>query len=272
MQPATESENRARRRSNPRWFWHSAARDPSGGTAEPREGRFVSYPTKRVVGTIADATNAEAAVDALLQAGFEREAIEVLQGERGLHRLDPTGAEHGLLAHFQRRLIQFAGDLEELSLKRFAEDVRAGKLVVMVLAKKRQTRNMAADILNAHGAEYIGYFSRWFWESLDAGRASPAAATVRDPAIGQTYEASAGPVTHLQFQSAAAATVTVAGRAISRAAVVPIRPGVRMLSWKDAHGLPVVHVHDYETGRAFAVVAQRDGSLRNFTGTVRRLT
>ena len=45
-----------------------------------------------------------------------------------------------------------------------------------------------------------------------------------------------------------------------------------MISWKDPHGMPVVHVHDYENGRAYAVVAQRDGSLRNFTGTVRRLT
>jgi hypothetical protein len=271
MQPATTgSETRTRR-----WFWQSAARDPSGGASGSRlheEGSFVSYPTRRVVGTIADATDAEAAVEALLQAGFEREAIEVLQGENGLHRLDPTGAEHGLIAQFQRRLIQFAGDLEELSLKRHAEGLRAGKIVVMVLAKKRHQRNVAADILNAHGAEFIGYYSRWFWESLDARRGR-AAATAHDPGPGQMYEVRvAGPVTHLQFHSGVAATVTVAGRVTSKAAVVPIRAGMRMLSWKDPNGLPVVQVHDYETGRAYAVVAQRDGSLRNSTGTVRRMT
>lgn len=53
---------------------------------------FIPYPTNRVVGTVADARSARAAIDALLQAGFDRQDISILHGEEDLHRLDPTGA------------------------------------------------------------------------------------------------------------------------------------------------------------------------------------
>jgi uncharacterized protein (TIGR02246 family) len=46
------------------------------------------------------------------------------------------------------------------------EDVRAGRFVVMVLAKERSKREVAADILNAHGAEFIGFYGRWAWQGL----------------------------------------------------------------------------------------------------------
>ena len=52
---------------------------------------FIAYPTNRVVGTVGDADKARAAVDALLQRGFEASDIETLHGEDDLKRLDPTG-------------------------------------------------------------------------------------------------------------------------------------------------------------------------------------
>ena len=36
------------------------------------ERGFIPYPTNRVVGTIADAEHADAAVNALMEAGFDR--------------------------------------------------------------------------------------------------------------------------------------------------------------------------------------------------------
>ena len=74
-----------------------------------RPGDFIAYPTNRVVGTIADPAHARAAIEALLRAGVDREDIDILHGEGGLHRLDPSGAEHGFLARFQRTLIRLAG-------------------------------------------------------------------------------------------------------------------------------------------------------------------
>lgn len=128
---------------------------------------FIPYPTNRVVGTIADATNARAAVDDLLQAGFNRDDIDILHGENDVRRLDQTGSEHGFLAQFQRTLLRAAAPVEEHKhLMRHLEDVRAGRFVVMVLAKERNKRDVAADILDAHGAEFVGFYGRWAWEGF----------------------------------------------------------------------------------------------------------
>jgi hypothetical protein len=136
---------------------------------------FIPYPTNRVVGTIADATNARAAIDALRRAGFERQHLEVLHGEADVQRLDPSGAGHGFLARFQRTVIRHAGPVEEYRhLMRHLEDVRAGRFVIMVLAEGREQRTAAADILDAHGAASIGFYGRWAWEGH-----SPVASGVR---------------------------------------------------------------------------------------------
>jgi predicted SnoaL-like aldol condensation-catalyzing enzyme len=134
-------------------------------------GDFIAYPTHRVVGTIGDPKDARAAIEALLQAGFDPKNVEVLHGEKDLHRLDPTGAGHGFLAQVQRTLIRIAGPVEEWAhLRHHVEDVRAGRFVVMVLAKERDKRDVAADILNSHGAEFVGFYGRWAYHSLDAER------------------------------------------------------------------------------------------------------
>ena len=77
------------------------------------ERDFIPYPTNRIVGTVADVTNARAAIDALLQAGFVREDIDILHADEGVHRLDPTGEDHGFLAQFQRTLLRNLAQVEE---------------------------------------------------------------------------------------------------------------------------------------------------------------
>ena len=101
------------------------------------ERNFIPYPTNRVVGTIADGEHAAAAVNALVDAGFDRQSIDVLHGHEDLSRLDPTGAEHGVLERLQRALIRTAAPAEEYRhLMHHTEDVRAGRFVVMVLAPR----------------------------------------------------------------------------------------------------------------------------------------
>lgn len=161
--------------------------------SSPTERRdFIPYPINRVVGTVTDAKAARAAINALLQAGFDREDIDILHGEAGEHRLDPTGAEHGFLTQFQRTLIRTAGAAEEYKhLMHHVEDVRAGRFVIMVLAKQSEKRTVAADILNAHGAEFVGFYGRWAWEGLAPDlQASlpPDASQERHAAAGQADE------------------------------------------------------------------------------------
>lgn len=154
------------------------------------ERGFIPYPTNRVVGTIEDAEHADAAVKALVEAGFDRQSIDVLHGDEDLSRLDPTGAKHGWLARLQRALIRIGGPVEELKhLTQHVEDIRAGRFVIMVRAAGRAGRITAADILNAHGAEFVGFYGRWAWEGLTRSGASAAAADVTeahgDVAVGR---------------------------------------------------------------------------------------
>lgn len=133
----------------------------------PTERNFIPYPTNRVVGTIADAEQADAAIEAFVEAGFDRQSIEVLHGEEDLTRLDPTGTAHGLLQRLQRALIRTGSPAEEhRHLMHHVEDLRAGRVVIMVLAPAREARTAAADILNAYGAEFVGFYGRWAWQGL----------------------------------------------------------------------------------------------------------
>jgi predicted SnoaL-like aldol condensation-catalyzing enzyme len=151
-------------------------------------GDFIPYPTHRVVGTIVDPKDARAAIEGLLSAGFQTADIDILHGEEDLHRLDPTGAEHGFLAQFQRTLIRIAGPAEEFKhLRHHVDDVRAGRFVIMVVTKEREKRNVAADVLNSHGAEFVGFYGRWAWQSLQAEPADSADPARRDePADART--------------------------------------------------------------------------------------
>jgi uncharacterized protein (TIGR02246 family) len=143
------------------------------GSADRRA--FIGYPTNRVVGTIRDADQAGDAIAALLRAGFNREDIDILHGEEDLERLNPSGPGRGLLAQFQRSVIE-TFELEEFKhLTHHIDDVRAGRFVIMVMAKRRGPRIVAADILHHHGAEFVGFYGRWAWADLPpTGEASPA--------------------------------------------------------------------------------------------------
>lgn len=127
---------------------------------------FIAYPTNRVVGTVADSAKAEAAIDALLGAGFDLKDIDILHGEEALHRLDLTGAEHGFLAQFHRTVIRSFETDEFKHLSHHVEDVRAGRCVIMVLTKRREQRIVAGDILHQYGAEFVGFYGRWAWADV----------------------------------------------------------------------------------------------------------
>lgn len=144
-------------------------------TVRADRNHFIGYPTNRVVGTVGEAPRAGEAIAALLGAGFPRGDIDVLHGDEDLHRLDPTGEEHGFFAQVQRTVIR-TFDLEEYKhLTHHIEDVRAGRFVIMVLAKRRDHRILAADILHQHGAEFVGFYGRWAWADLPPDeRNSPA--------------------------------------------------------------------------------------------------
>ena len=234
---------------------------------------FIAYPTNRVVGTIADASNARAAVEGLEAVGFARDEIDVLHGEQDLNRLDPTGQEHGFLARFQRTLIRTAAPVEEHKhLSRHFEDIRAGRFVIMVLAKDHARREHAADILSSHGAEFIGFYGRWAYQAFEDVQSEPQLAS-RESLLGRTYELRVDDVvSHVRLESERVAAISDPQRPAPelRATVTGIAPGIFMLSWQNTNEpVPVVRIADLAHGAAYAVLRRPDGVLQHVTGTIR---
>lgn len=85
--------------------------------------------------------------------------------------------------------IRLAGPVEESAhLHRHVEDVRAGRYVIMVLAKAPDRRELVAGILNDHGAEFIGFYGRWAWKAFTASAAEASVLPERDSERAPVYE------------------------------------------------------------------------------------
>jgi hypothetical protein len=244
---------------------------------------FIAYPTNRVVGTIADLEHARAAIEALLQVGFAPQDIDILHGEKDLHRPDATGAEHRFLAQFQRTLMRtLAEDYKHLRLgeeyahlQHYVEDVRAGRCVIMVHARKRDRREVAADILCTHGAKSIEFYGRWAWQPMEPHPTAPLDSPVGDPTPGRTYEIDlGGTATHVRLDSESRVTIlrrSAGSPDLSHLQVTHLRPHLLMIAWQEADRTTNVHVYDFESSEAHAVVSYADRRVHRARGTVRRL-
>jgi hypothetical protein len=244
---------------------------------------FIAYPTNRVVGTIADAERARAAIEALLQTGFTPQDIDILHEEKDLHRPDPVGAEQRFLAQFQRTLIRTIAEEyrhlrlgeEYTHLRHYVEDVRAGRYVIMVLAKKRDRREAAADILSVHGAKFIEFYGRWSWQPLEPHPAAPVDGPLGDPTPGRTYEIDlAGTSTRVRLDAESIATIL--GRSagspdLSHLPVTHLRSHLLMIAWQEADRTTNVHIYDFERAEAHAVVSHGDRRVHHAKGTMRRV-
>jgi len=131
-----------------------------------RDDDFIFYPTNKVVGIIDDPSDASAALDELEAAGFPPEDVDVLTGEEGVHRIDVTGEQHGLLARIVR-ILDKAGDMEPEHLKRHEDEMRAGHFGIGVTAKELKAREQVHQILKSHNGHFINFYGPWAIKSLE---------------------------------------------------------------------------------------------------------
>lgn len=240
-----------------------------------KSGAFIAYPTNRVVGTIVDPKHAAAAIEALLQVGFAQKDIEILHGEEDLERSNRSAADHPYLSQFQRTLIRTLSD-EHAHLQHYVDDVRAGRNVIMVLAKRRDERETAADILGAHGAESLEFYGRWSWHSLEPHPPAAADDPRPDPVPGRTYDVEVeGTSTRVRWDSES--RVTILRRAagapdLHRLPVTYLKPQLAMITWQELDRTTNVHVYDFASGEAHAVISYFNRSVHRATGTVQRAT
>jgi hypothetical protein len=220
-------------------------------------GDFIPYPTNRVAGTIADAEQASRVVDELVAAGFDRESIDVLHGPADLRRLDPSGGEHGLFAKLQRSLIRGAAGSEFKRLTHHVEDVQAGKFVVMALARERDSRDLAADILHAHGAEFVGFYGRWAYESLPNAALQTSGSGDYDITVGAD-------TIRIHLGTDGSARLPGSSHTITATRVTT---HLWLISWR-RNNMALVHALDITTGMAYTSLMEPNGVARHVKGTV----
>lgn len=138
--------------------------DESGGALFPdRPEGLITYPTNRVRALVDDPDQVVAAVEDLVEAGFDRADIFVLAGPQGAERLDVTGRHHGLRGRIYRFIEHLGDEHEELVVA--AEHLKAGGLLVMVPADD-DNKDAAARILKSRGGDRLIHFGKGHWESL----------------------------------------------------------------------------------------------------------
>ena len=125
---------------------------------------FIAYPINKVVGFIDDLGDVKAALGDLKAAGFKTKDIQVLTGEKGAHRIDASGDEHGELAHILRSIQKTLGDYEIPRAKRHEQELLARHFGIGVIAKDEEDRNKVRDILRSHNGHFVNFYGRWVME------------------------------------------------------------------------------------------------------------
>ncbi len=139
-------------------------RDEELSFPEPPEG-LVKPEEDSVVAFLDGPDQVEAAMEQLVEEGFDSDRIYVLCGRKGAQRLDVSGKHHGLRGRVYR-LVEWMSD-EKGILFRARDHLEGGGLVMSVPADEEQ-KAVAARILGAHGAHGMAHFGRDHWEPLGA--------------------------------------------------------------------------------------------------------
>jgi hypothetical protein len=129
---------------------------------EPPEG-LLTAPVNRVMALLSGPDEVAAAVEELVQAGFDRDEIFVLCGPKGAERLDVSGRHHGLHGRVYR-FVERIGDEREMLL-RSRDHLAAGGFVLTVPADDSD-KTTAAHVLSQHGAHGMVHFGKLHWEPL----------------------------------------------------------------------------------------------------------
>jgi hypothetical protein len=126
------------------------------------------YPGGSVVGILADSTAFENARRRLGEVGFDADRYDVLQGEKGLARIDVAGTAHGRSGSLMRRLQSALSDDAD-HVRRYADGLRSGQYVLSVrVGEDEAAKERAADALRASPAEFLHYYAENYVEDLDA--------------------------------------------------------------------------------------------------------
>jgi hypothetical protein len=134
-----------------------------------RSDRFIAYPDQAIVAVVDDPSAADAAAAELRTAGFDDDAITVLQGPEGADRIDGMGRAHGLGSRL-RRLLAFTVMDQLPDFVLYERALRDGRSVLIVRAPGDADKRRAHVILRERGGHFTNYYGRFATEELDLWR------------------------------------------------------------------------------------------------------
>jgi predicted amidohydrolase YtcJ len=132
------------------------------------------YPTEKVVGVVDDRGQLEGLLSALADGGTGRDQVEVLSGESGEEKLDPTGEEHGPLEKAMRTVQKALGDESE-RLEKLNAELEAGNYVVQVGLTaedddaREDEKQRVGRTLKQGGARDVAFYGEYQIEELQIG-------------------------------------------------------------------------------------------------------
>ena len=133
---------------------------------DPHEAGYVYQPTKSVTAFFPTGQDLQGMLDALSEAGFAKENVDVFMGAHGAAQMDLPGDTHGAWVQFVRSLESAFADESEV-LHRAEIVLKSGGSVVAVLTDGESAqRESAAGILNAHHGQEVTYWGPLVQERL----------------------------------------------------------------------------------------------------------
>jgi hypothetical protein len=122
--------------------------------------RSIGSAVGRLLAVFDTPAQADAAVEALSAAGFERARIERFEGADDAALFDASGRRRGLRGRLYR-LIEFSWADQAPDFAWYEAALREGRVVLSVRVQGQQPLKKAADILLADGGHFINHFG-WF--------------------------------------------------------------------------------------------------------------
>ena len=122
--------------------------------------RSIGSAVGRLLAVFDSRAEAEAAVEALAAAGFERTKIELFEGAEDAAAFDASGRRRGLRGRLYR-IIEFSWADQAPDFAWYEAAVREGRVVLSVRVRGQQQVRSATDIVQANGGHFVNHFG-WF--------------------------------------------------------------------------------------------------------------
>jgi hypothetical protein len=122
--------------------------------------RSIGSGVGRLMAVFDSRREAEAAVDSLVAAGFDRERIELFEGTDDAAAFDASGRRRGLRGRLFR-IIEFSLADQAPDFAWYEAAAREGRIVLSVRVRGQREVGAAADIVLANGGHFVNHFG-WF--------------------------------------------------------------------------------------------------------------